>query len=303
MRQRGGGIILVHERAVSDGEGIPFIDISDLFQRPHDYGEVFYDKSHFTEDGNKVIAEKIFEYIKNKNYCSDKILSPKVSAALPENSLKLSPEAAEQLFHYKNILTEFYNEMFPRPKIGAIVMNCNPFTLGHRYLIEHAVKQVSHLMIFVVQEDRSYFPFDDRMALVDAGTADLPNVTVIPSGQFIISSLTFTEYFNKSKLQERRIDPSLDVHLFGREIAPCLDIKVRFVGSEPYDTVTEQYNESMKAILPQYGIELIEIPRKQQNDQAISASRVRRLLEIKDFDAMAQLVPQTTLDYLIGNYS
>lgn len=181
-------------------------------------------------------------------------------------------------------------------------MNCNPFTLGHRYLIEYALNKVEKLYVFVVEEDKSIFSFSDRIELVKKGTADLENVVVIPSGKFIISSLTFSGYFNKAKLQDSTIDPSIDVELFGKEIAPQLGITVRFAGEEPLDNVTRQYNETMARILPQYGIEFDVIPRKETNDGIISASRVRKLLEKKNFEAIKQLVPITTLKYLKEKY-
>lgn len=213
----------------------------------------------------------------------------------------LTPNDLEKLEQYKNILCEFYDSMF-NVRIGAVVMNCNPFTLGHRYLIEQALLQCDHLMIFLVQEDKSIFPFDDRLKLVDEGVADIKNVTVIPSGNFIISSLTFSEYFNKSELQDHIIDSSLDLTLFAREIAPCLNISVRFAGEEPFDNVTRQYNEAMRSILPQYGIEFVEIPRKELGGIAISASCVRKLLEEKDFDKLYSMVPATTLEYLLKRF-
>lgn len=182
--------------------------------------------------------------------------------------------------------------------MGAIVMNCNPFTLGHRYLIEKALEQCGFLAVFVVQEDRSDFPFEDRLRLVDEGTADLKNVVVIPSGKFVISSLTFSEYFNKSKMQDREIDTSLDVLVFAREIAPCLHITKRFAGEEPFDQVTRQYNETMRRILPEYGIEFVEIPRMEVDGEAVSASRVRKLLAEGNFEALKLLVPESTFQYL-----
>lgn len=130
------------------------------------------------------------------------------------------------------------------------------------------------------------------------GTADLKNITVLPSGKYIISSLTFTAYFEKSEHQDRVIDPSMDVELFGTYIAPALGITVRFAGEEPLDNITRQYNETMAKILPRYGIEFEEIPRKEQDGEVISASRVRKLLETKDFAEIAKIVPPTTLEYL-----
>ena len=177
-------------------------------------------------------------------------------------------------------------------------MNCNPFTLGHRYLIEMALEQCDFLIIFVVQEDKSIFPFEDRLRLVDECTADIVNKEVIPSGKFIISSLTFSEYFNKSEMQDRTIDPSLDVTVFAREIAPCLHITKRFAGEEPNDSVTRQYNETMKRVLPEYGIGFVEIPRAEMDGKVISASDVRALLEKRDFDTIGKIVPDIVYNYL-----
>ena len=190
-----------------------------------------------------------------------------------------------------------------RLKIGSIVMNCNPFTLGHRYLVEYAVAKVDKLYIFVVEEDKSQFKFQDRFKLVQEGVKDLPNVEVIPSGKFIISQQTFSGYFNKESLQDVTVDSSQDVEIFAREIAPTLGINIRFVGQEPEDNVTNQYNENMRRILPQYNIDFCEIPRKEINGQVISAKKVRAALAEGDFDKIKTLVPQSTFDFLKKNFS
>jgi [citrate (pro-3S)-lyase] ligase len=231
-----------------------------------------------------------------KRYDGKSPLQPVHSLPNVDNGKSGSTEL-QGLEEYKTILKNFYNSMF-QMKFGAVVMNCNPFTLGHRYLIEQALKQCDYLMIFVVQEDKSFFSFDDRLKMVEDGTQDLKNVAVIPSGNFVLSAMTFSEYFNKEELQKRKVDTSLDVTLFAREIAPCLHISVRFAGEEPFDNITQQYNDSMRAILPQYGIDFVEIPRAEQNGVPISASHVRKLLEEKNFSSLSALVPQTTLEFL-----
>ena len=182
-------------------------------------------------------------------------------------------------------------------------MNCNPFTLGHRYLIEQAASQCDVLYIFVVEEDKSVFCFEDRFKLVKEGTADLENVFVMPSCSFMISTLTFPEYFNKDDPGSVKVDPSMDVEIFGKYIAPALDIKVRFAGEEPLDMVTNRYNETMKRILPAYGVEFRVIPRKESNGEVISASRVRRCLKEKDFLQIRKLVPETTFKYLLEKFN
>lgn len=66
--------------------------------------------------------------------------------------------------------------------------------------------------------------------------------------------------------------------------------------------MTRQYNETMRRILPEYGIEFVEIPRVTDvhGGTAISASRVRDLLEKREFDAIRPLVPKSTFQYLKG---
>lgn len=221
------------------------------------------------------------------------------AAEVTQKGLPFEKGTYKELTEYKKALTDWYDRTFSIT-IGSVVMNCNPFTLGHYYLVEKALAQCDFLIIFVVQEDKSRFPFEDRLRLVKEGVADLKNVAVLPSGKFVLSSLTFSEYFNKSELQDRIIDTSLDVTVFAREIAPCLHITKRFAGEEPFDAVTRQYNETMRRILPEYGIEFVEIPRAAdvQRGTVISASRVRELLEKKDFDSIRPLVPESTFHYL-----
>jgi [citrate (pro-3S)-lyase] ligase len=184
------------------------------------------------------------------------------------------------------------------PQIGAIVMNCNPFTLGHRHLVEYAANKCLKLFVFVVEENSSEFPFSDRFELVKQGVSDLTNAEVLSSGKFIISRLTFPAYSDKANLQDEVIDMTLDVELFAKHIAPTLGITVRFAGEEPLDNVTRQYNQAMKQLLPNYGIQFEAIQRLEDSSGAISASRVRELLKIQDFDNIAKLVPPTTLEYL-----
>lgn len=198
-----------------------------------------------------------------------------------------------------NFATSLIRPGDERLQAGAIVMNCNPFTLGHRALIEYAAQQCGVLHIFVVSEDRSAFPTDIRIRLVREGTADLPNVRVHLSGNYIISSATFPTYFLKKGEGAAALQSELDIALFAQRIAPELHITKRFAGQEPLDIVTAKYNDAMRHILPQYGIEFCEIPRLSQGNTVISASRVRQLLHKKGVceEALA-LVPEVTQRYL-----
>ena len=183
---------------------------------------------------------------------------------------------------------------------GAVVMNCNPFTNGHRYLIETAARQVDQLYLFVVREDRSVFPFDVRFRLVREGVQDLDNVIVLDSSDYIVSGATFPTYFLKQDDPVARIQMELDVTLFGSRIAPFFGITRRFVGTEPNCPLTDGYNEAMKRILPVLGIEVVEIERKIASSGVISASRVRELVGKHEFSLLGDYVPKTTLEYLLS---
>lgn len=181
--------------------------------------------------------------------------------------------------------------------VGAAVMNCNPFTLGHQYLVETAAKQCDRLYIFVLSEDKSRFSAADRLEMVRLGTAHLPNVTVLPTGPYLISSATFPTYFLKDREQAGEIQCLLDIEIFSKYYAPHFGITRRFVGTEPLSPMTGQYNEALKAHLPERGIAVTEIPRLETNDAPISATAVRKALdEGTDF---RHLVPDTTYQYLI----
>ena len=178
--------------------------------------------------------------------------------------------------------------------VGAIVMNANPFTLGHRALVEYAAAHCDVLHLFVVEEDRSLFPTDTRFRLVEEGTADLANVRVHLSGPYMISSATFPTYFLKDGESAAALQSELDITLFASAIAPVLHITRRFAGEEPLDPVTNIYNSAMARILPRYGIEFVTIPRLALGDTPISASRVRALMREGRYEETKALVPEPT---------
>ena len=186
--------------------------------------------------------------------------------------------------------------------VGAIVANCNPFTLGHRYLIEQAASQCGLLHLFILSEDRSLFPAEVRLALAKAGTADLPNVLVHPTGDYLISAATFPTYFIKDKDRIPEIRCGLDLEIFSSCFAPALHITRRFVGTEPLSPVTDAYNRQLMAFLPGRGVEVTLIPRKEQGGAPISASRVRALLAEGRVEETRALVPATTFAYLQAHF-
>ena len=181
--------------------------------------------------------------------------------------------------------------------IGCIVMNCNPFTLGHRYLIEQAAKQVERLYVMVVREDCSLFAYTERKAMVEQGVADIENVSVIDGSDYAISRATFPTYFLKRLDDAADTQMLLDLDLFRRHIAPALGATVRFVGTEPTDQLTRRYNQLMHEALK----DVREINRLEKDGNAVSASRVRKAMEEGDMNTIRQLVPPTTLPYIIAH--
>lgn len=185
-------------------------------------------------------------------------------------------------------------------QIGAIVANCNPFTIGHRYLAEQAAQQCDFLYFLVVSEQRSRFPAEVRLALARAGTAHIPHIFVCPTGNYLISTATFPTYFIKDRQRIPEISCLLDLEIFARHFAGPLKISRRFIGSEPFCPVTRAYHRQMKMFLPEHGVEVVEIPRYEFAHRAISASDVRMLLDAGRLEELRPLVPAETYHYLEG---
>lgn len=179
---------------------------------------------------------------------------------------------------------------------AAIVMNANPFTLGHRHLVEHAAKKYDHVYLFVLSEDVSLIPFSVRWQLVTEGTADLKKVSCLPSGPYIISQATFPSYFLKREEEAILRHAQLDARLFLR-IGEALGIRTRCVGTEPNSLVTRLYNETLAEVLPAGGIHCEVIPRLQVEDGLISASTVRQYIRDGNWEKIRSFVPDCTWAY------
>lgn len=221
-----------------------------------------------------------------------------------------------------------YLESLARPgRNGAIVMNANPFTKGHRYLVEQAASQVDNLYVIVVKEDRSRFPYVERKAMIEAGCAGLDNVVVCEGSDYAISAATFPTYFLKKLDDATDTQIALDLDLFVNHIAKPLGVTVRFAGSEPEDALTRRYNELMAEILPgtsvavvrqahqpdpelvkgsalrqaRRPIDFVEIPRLEQNGNPISATSLRRVLDKGNLKEAMEYIPKSTVPYLVAD--
>lgn len=181
---------------------------------------------------------------------------------------------------------------------GAVVINGNPFTLGHQYLVEYASKRVDQLYLFVVREDSSIFPFEARLRMAQNATSYLQNVTVLDTSRYAVSAGTFPSYFLKKLDAAAENQMQTDLHLFAQHIAPAFNIAYRFVGQEPLCKTTAAYNNMMKQVFETYSVKLFELPRMLANDLPISATRVRRAFASNDIETLKLLVPLTTVEFL-----
>lgn len=201
---------------------------------------------------------------------------------------------------FKDYLTELTKTKKEGKTVAAIVMNANPFTLGHLYLVEKASKENDIVHLFIVSEDKSVFPFDVRKKLIMEGTAHLKNIIYHDSGPYIISSATFPSYFQKDENAVIESHANLDLEIFVK-IAKSLEINVRYVGEEPKSFVTGIYNNIMEKKLPEHNINCIVVPRKTESTgNIISASNIRQLIKDGDFEKIKELVPETTYKYIIS---
>lgn len=177
---------------------------------------------------------------------------------------------------------------------GAVVCNCDPFTLGHRHLIGYAASHCDSLYVFAVSEKGSMFSPEERLDMIKRGTADIPNCHVFESDMYLISRATFPAYFIRDEERADLVKSDLDIELFCRRIAPALGISIRFAGEEPFSPVTRVYNERMKELLPANGISFEEIPRLSD----ISAGEVRRLIAAGETDRVRDMVPESTYEII-----
>jgi len=185
-----------------------------------------------------------------------------------------------------------------RGRNGVVVVNCNPLTLGHLHLIKSAAARVDNLYIIVVSEDSSAFTYKERRDMIAEAVRELPNVSLIEGGSYIISAATFPSYFIKEASDAAQAQMELDIDIFNRHIAPTLDVVVRFVGSEPADVLTNRYNAMMKAMS---NIGIIEIPRLELDGTVVSASLVRRYIAENKAAEALRLVPKTTAPYILSH--
>jgi [citrate (pro-3S)-lyase] ligase len=219
-------------------------------------------------------------------------------------------------FGFESISTfQDYLKTVKRPTktnaIASIVVNCNPFTNGHKFLIEKAASSNELVYLFVVEEDLSAFPFKVRWELIRQGISHLNNVQMVRGGMYIVSGAIFPAYFlkneNISDVMEKQAE--LDVRIFANYVVPVLGIRKRYVGTEKYCATTAAYNIAMQTILPDFGVEVIEVERKTSeyseadSPDYISASVIRRAIKLDRLSDVLDSLPDSTREFLYSDAS
>ena len=195
--------------------------------------------------------------------------------------------------------------------IAAIVVNCNPFTNGHKFLIEKAAAENEVVYLFVVEEDLSAFPFSVRWELIRKGIGHLKNVVMVRGGMYIVSGTIFPAYFlkNETVSDVMQKQAELDVQIFANYVVPVLGIKKRYVGTENFCKTTAAYNLAMKTILPSFGVEVVEVTRKanhlgpDNSPDYISASKVREAIKKDKLEEVIDFLPDSTREFLFSDES
>lgn len=276
------------------------IDLTEIYNSIKDIENHIFDITvHFDQIVAKAIADRIVVSIRSLDHTNSEANGTTSFGPARKRIVSINSISDKGLITWLSSYQKYIKTTATQN--GAIVMNCNPFTRGHRYLIEQASSQVDNLFIFVVEENKSEFTFEDRIDLVKQGTQDLANVIVLPSGKYVISAQTLPGYFDKKNLGTVDLDAQNDLEYF-LSIAQFFGITIRFAGEEPLDMFTNQYNSNMREMLPKYGVNFIEIPRKQSGQTVISASAVRKAIHEGNWDLVHELVPETTYKYLVDKY-
>ena len=268
------------------GNSVSVINVKQLMDGEHYW--FLNHTMHCSYIANRKIAFEIFEHL-NTHDCMTE----------PQNVKLKNPFFDFKLDYIKEELSIFKNRL-SRLKVnsknnGAIVMNCNPFTNGHKYLVEKAREQVDILFVFIVENNSRAIPFYYRYNMAKNACKEWKNVVIIGTGDYYASENTFSAYFNENN---NAVDPSEDILLFAQVIARELNIKKRFLGTEPNNIVTLQLNKECKRVLPGYGIEVLEFKRLESEGRPISAATIREKKRVNQLEDVKKMIPQYTFNLM-----
>ena len=192
---------------------------------------------------------------------------------------------------------------------SLVIINANPFTAGHRYLAEIASRRSSRVLVMVIQGKPEsggkgnhentgiVFPFKERLEMTRRCLSDLINVTVIPSGPYVISRDDFPEGFLSNVMGRVPAHAVLDSMVICH-ICRALGIRKVFAGDEPRDEMSEIHLNALRSACADAGIMLRVAERKRLGEKYISSSLVRQDIADGKTDEVRLLVPEEVLKYL-----
>ncbi len=286
-----GDIVVLHvaNRPFENAVSVDMMEILDRYDVPCEW--LLDLPAHCNHKVNRIYADELFARMVSDGVLAAEV-DPKSQRALLSRAL-----AVNTLF-----LDIHFDDFHPEKDgvYGYIGMHGNPFTLGHRYLIETASKQVDELICTIIEDDLGLFSYAERFAMAIEGTRDLPNVRIAAGGPFQATRNVFQEYFVRVAPTDIRESATVDTLIFTEIIAPRLGVTKRFLGDEKHNPKMQFFNELMKEILPQYCIEVIELPRAQVSGHSISASAAREAAARGDRETLLGNVPVSTLKFFIG---
>jgi len=182
-------------------------------------------------------------------------------------------------------------------KKSCVIINANPMTLGHMYLIETAASESEEVLVFVVSEDLSSFPFTDRFEIIKEACSQFDNVIVLPTLSYLVSKITFPKYFLKEDQLIQDEQTLVDVMIYKEYYTKIFNIKKRYLGEEPLSFNTSKYNKVLQDYL-NGNLKIIE--RKKEGSKVISASLVRKLIKANKISQIKKYVPLATYNYLLS---
>lgn len=278
---------------------IPDISLEEIFEKnqiPSDWVKDSY--GHYNHTASRLISDALFKAVEPG-------LLHKEVRKTNLKGLKINFREIMKSYVQRKYLDVVFSGFPNRQEglVGAVVMKASPFNIGHRNLIEQARAQVDFLIIFVLEEDAFLFPFEERLELVKEGIKDIDNIMIVPSGDFILSRNNFPGYYRQQWDARVPVNAEYDIRVFTDYIAEPLHITHRFVGAEPKRRIKKVYHETMRRLLPQKGISLVEVPRTKVDDDIVSTKMVQKYLEDKEYDKAFRMLPKSTKQYLMTQFN
>lgn len=268
---------------------------------------------HCNHMANEIYAEFIFQYLTENKFLIPDVCTgaqEKVVDFFTNNNIDLS--FRDDSFIYNREVIEYSKELKENAfvttkgdKIGGICTQANPFTLGHRSLVEYASREMDYVYLFVAQDSLSDIQFLERLDIVKDSVRDLENVKVFSTGTYLSSYRMFPDYFTVSnKKNEFNItNVWAETRIWAEVYCKALGINYRILGEEPFDQYTNQLINHLKETLPLYGIETVIIPRALSSDkEVISASVVRRKMVEKNYDKLDAFITPYAIELLKRYY-